>query len=315
MRPRTDFYLVFGSILLVAGLSAAPAVPRHHSVSHHDDHWRHSLNISGGHKQPANDCSDLHIRFDDEDAVVRSETRTLGKAEAAVLKVHPHANGGTQVVGWDNATYSMTACKAVAPGNDAERLLSQIGMTIENGTVSTHGPSGEDHDWTVYLLIRAPKSAAMELETMNGPISLYDVDGKLTAHANNGPISLHHVSGEADITARNGPISLEGSSGNIRIKTENGPISLNLHGTSWNGEGLTADAENGPVTLRVPSGFQSSFVVESTNHAPMSCRASICGSARKTWDDEHRRIEFGSSPAVVHLSTVNGPVSVEDERE
>lgn len=314
MRPNIDFRLIFGSILILVGLSAAPASPRHHSVSNADDHWRHSMNISGGHKQPANDCSDLRIRFDDEDAVVRSETRTLSKAEAPVLKVHPHMNGGTQVVGWDNANYSVTACKAVAPGNDAESMLSQIGMTIENGTVSTHGPSG-DHDWTVYLLIRAPKSAAMELETMNGPISLYDVDGKLTAHANNGPISLHNVSGDADITAQNGPISMEGSSGNIHIKTQNGPISVNLDGTSWNGAGLSADAQNGPVTLRVPSGFQSSFVVESTNHAPMSCHASICGSARKTWDDEHRRIEYGSSPAVVHLSTVNGPVSVEDGRD
>lgn len=314
MRPTVDFRLIFGSVLILVGLSAAPAAPRHRSARNADDHWRHSMNISGGHKQPANDCSDLRIRFDDEDAVVRSETRTLSKAEAPVLKVHPHMNGGTQVVGWDNANYSVTACKAVAPGNDAESMLSQIGMTIENGTVSTHGPSG-DHDWTVYLLIRAPKSAAMELETMNGPISLYDVNGKLTAHANNGPISLHNVSGDADITAQNGPISMEGSSGNIRIKTQNGPISVNLDGTSWNGAGLSADAQNGPVTLRVPSGFQSSFVVESTNHAPMSCHASICGSARKTWDDEHRRIEFGSSPAVVHLSTVNGPVSVEDGRD
>lgn len=314
MRPPTDFRLIFGSILILVGLSAAPASPRHHSVSNADDHWRHSLNISGGHRQPANDCSDLRIRFDDEDAVVRSEEQTLTKAQAPVLKVRPHRNGGTQVVGWDNANYSVTACKAVASGNDAEGTLSQIGMTIENGTVSTHGPTG-DHDWTVYLLIRAPKSAAMELETMNGPISIYDVDGKLTAHANNGPISLHNFSGDADVTAQNGPISMEGSRGNIRIKTQNGPISVNLNETSWNGEGLTADAQNGPVTLRVPSGFQSSFVVESTNRAPMSCRASICGSARKTWDDEHRRIEFGSSPAVVHLSTVNGPVSVEDGRD
>lgn len=314
MRPNSDFRLIFGSILIVVGLSAAPAAPRHRSVSNVDDHWRHSMNISGGQRQPANDCSDLRIRFDDEDAVVRSDTRTLSKAEAPVLKVHPHANGGTQVVGWGNANYSVTACKAVAPGGDTESMLSQIGMTIENGTVSTHGPSG-DRDWTVYLLIRAPKSAAMELETMNGPISLYDVDGKLTAHAHNGPISLHNVSGDAEITAQNGPISMEGSSGNIRIKTENGPISVDLNGTSWNGTGLSADAQNGPVTLHVPSGFQSSFVVESTNHAPMSCRASICGSARKTWDDEHRRIEFGSSPGVVHLSTVNGPVSVEDGRD
>lgn len=305
MRPHTDFRLIFGSALIAVGLSAAPAAPRHH----------HGVNIHGGHRHPITHCSDLHIEFDDRDAVVRSEEHTLTKAQAPVLKVHPHANGGTQVVGWDNANYSVTACKAVGPGDDAERMLSQITMTIENGTVSTHGPSGEGEDWTVYLLIRAPKSAAMELETANGPISLYDVDGKLTAHAHNGPISLHNFSGEANVTAQNGPISMEGSSGNIRIKTENGPISVNLNGTSWNGIGLSADAQNGPVTLRVPSGFQSSFVVESTNHAPMSCRASICGSARKTWDDEHRRIEFGSSPAVLHLSTVNGPVSVEDGRD
>ncbi len=303
MRPRNIFCLLFAITLIAIGLAAAPMAPRHHSA-----------NSSGSHKQPASDCSDLRIRFDDRDAVVRSETRTLSKAEAPVLKVHPHANGGTQVVGWDKDTYSVTACKAVAPGDAAERTLSQITMSIENGTVSTGGPSGED-EWTVYLLIRAPKSAAIDLETMNGPISLYDVDGKLTAHAHNGPISLHNFSGDAEVTAQNGPISMEGSSGNVRIRTENGPISVDLKGTSWSGSGLSADAQNGPVTLRVPSGFQSSFVVESTNHAPMSCHASICGSARKTWDDEHRRIEFGATPAVVHLSTVNGPVSVEEARD
>jgi DUF4097 and DUF4098 domain-containing protein YvlB len=153
------------------------------------------------------------------------------------------------------------------------------------------------------------------MDTMNGPISLYDVDGKLTARATNGPISLKNFSGDAEITAVNGPITLEGSNGNVRIHTENGPISVALEGKTWNGAGLTADAENGPMTLRVPSGYQSSFVVESTNHAPVSCRASVCDNARKTWDDEHRRIEYGNVPAMIRLSTVNGPVSVEESRE
>lgn len=300
MRPRTALCLIFAVAVIGIGLSAAPAPPRHHSV-----------NIHEGHRHPIADCSDLHIQFDDRDAVVRSEEHTLTKAEAPVLRVHPHRNGGTQVTGWDKDAYSVTACKAVASGNDAERMLSQIIVSVDNGTVSTRGPSDED-DWTVYLLIRAPKSAAIDLDTENGPISLYDVDGKLTAHAHNGPISLHSFSGDAEITALNGPISMEGSSGNVHIRTENGPIDVNLNGTTWNGSGLSADAQNGPVTLRVPSGFRSSFVVESTNHAPMSCRASICENARKTWDDEQRRIEYGSSPAIVHLSTVNGPVSVEE---
>ena len=290
-------------MLLLVGVSNAPATSRHHSVSIHD-----------GHRHPINDCSDLHIEFDDRDAVVRSETRTLTKAEAPVLKVHPHSNGGTQVVGWDQANYSVTACKAVAPGDSAERILSQITMSIENGTVSTKGPSGEDN-WTVYLLIRTPKSANVDLDTENKPISLYDVDGKLTAHAHNGPISLRNFSGDGDIRAQNGPISVEGSSGNLRIHTENGPITVDLKGTSWNGAGLSADAQNGPVTLTVPSGYQSGFVVESSNHTPMSCHASVCDNARKTWDEDHRRIEYGATPAVLHLSTVNGPISVRDSRD
>ena len=247
--------------------------------------------------------------------MVRSEERTLTKHEAAVLQVHPHSNGGVQVVGWDQETYAVTACKAASgSGAEAEQILSQIKMSIENGKVSTSGP-GDDEEWTVYLLIRAPKSASIDMDTMNGPISLYDVDGKLTAHAKNGPISLKNFSGDAEITAVNGPISLDGGRGSVRIHTENGPISVELQGKTWSGEGLSADAKNGPVTLMVPSGYQSSFVVESTNYAPVSCKASICENARKTWDDEHRRIEYGNAPALIRLSTVNGPVTVRDSRE
>src|SRR5258707_3925548 len=256
MPRRSLFFLISFSAFLALGFTSARANRHHHSVS-----------ISDGHRHPANNCSDVRIRFDDQDAVVRSEERTVTKAEAAVLQVHPHRNGGVQVVGWNKETYSVTACKAAAgSGEAAEGILSQIKMSIENGRVSTTGP-GDEEAWTVELLIRAPKSATIDLDTMNGPISLYDVDGKLTAHAKNGPISLKNFSGDAEITAVNGPISLDGSRGSVRIHTENGPITVELAGQTWSGAGLTADAKNGPLTLMVPSGYQSSFVVESTNYA------------------------------------------------
>ena len=304
MSKRDLAFLISVTALLALVLTGARAASRHHSVS-----------ISDGHKQPVTDCSDLRIRFDERDAVVRSEERTLTKAEAPTLEIRPHTNGGVQIVGWEKDTYSVTACKAASgSGADAEKILSQITMSIDKGKISTQGP-GYDDDWTVYLLIRAPKSAVLDLETKNGPISLYDVDGKLTARAQNGPISLKNLSGEADITAVNGPISLEGSNGNVRVHTGNGPISVALTGKSWSGTGLTADAKNGPLTLMVPRDYQSSFVVESRNYSPVSCKASICDTARKTWDDENRRIEFGNAPAMIRLSTVNGPVSVRDSRE
>src|SRR2546427_174869 len=305
MSKRNLAFLISAYVLLaLIVLTSAKAASR-----------RHSVNISGGHKHPITDCSELRIQFDERDAVVRSEERTLTKSEAAVLQIHPHSNGGVQVVGWEKETYSVTACKAAAGSGDAaEKILSQITMSIENGRISTSGPGGEE-GWTVYLLIRTPKSASIDMETMNGPISLYDVDGKITARAHHGPISLKNFSGDAEITAVNGPISLEGSSGSVRIHTENGPISVALEGKTWSGTGLSADAKNGPLTLMVPSDYQSSFVVESTNYAPVSCQASICDNARKTWDDNHRRIEYGNAPAMIRLSTVNGPVSVRESRE
>jgi hypothetical protein len=293
-------------------MPAVPAVPGFPVEPDWPD-WdhRHSMSMSGGHREPATDCSDFHVRFDDRDAVTESEERTIAKADAPTLRVHPHRNGGVQVQGWDKDTYSVTSCKfASNEDGGAQRILAQMTLSVKNGEVSTNGPSDDD-EWAIYLLIRAPKGSVINLETANGPLSLYSVDGKLTAHATNGPITLRDFSGDADVRAANGPITITGGSGNVRIHTENGPISINLKGTTWSGTGLTADAQNGPLTLSVPSDYKSSFSVESRNYSPMSCHASICDNARKTWDDNNRRIEYGSSPAMIKLSTVNGPVSIQ----
>src|SRR5216684_575164 len=155
---------------------------------------------------PAADCSDLHIRLDGERPTIQSEERTVTRAEARVLRVHEIRNGGVQVHGWDKDTYSVTACKA-AIGADAERLLAQMKLSVQGGEVSISEPSGDRDEWTVYLLIRTPKSADVEVSAHNGPVSFYSVDGKITTRTTNGPISMKDCSGEADISAENGPIS------------------------------------------------------------------------------------------------------------
>src|SRR5712664_480124 len=285
----------------IPAMPAAPAAPGWGEYGRGSTHWGDG---------PAADCSDLHIRLDGERPTIQSEERTVSKAEAAVLRVHEVENGGVQVHGWDKDVYSVTACKA-AVGGDAARLLSQIKLAVQGGEVSVSGPHGDREDWTVYLLIRTPRSADIEVTAHNGPVSFYTVDGKITTRATNGPISIKDCSGEANISAENGPISFSGTSGKLRLHTQNGPISVSL-GANWDGSELVADAVNGPLTLRVPSGFRSSFLVESNGHSPISCHASICSDARKTWDDEHRRIEYGSGSPVIRLSTENGPISVAD---
>lgn len=278
-----------------------PTVLQHHS---------HSRGTSIGGNGPVENCGGLRMEFDHERAEVRSEERTIPRGEAAVLKVTAGANGGVQVQGWEKNDYSVTLCKAAAAGSDAEGILSQISMNVSNGEVSVNGPADRD-EWFAYLLVKSPKGAAIEARATNGPLEFYRVDGRVSAKTVNGPVELEDASGDMEISANNGPVSVNRGSGNMRVRTQNGPISISLEGDSWKGAGLRADAENGPVSLHVPQGFQSSFVVESKGYSPVTCHASVCDQARKTWDDEHKKIEYGSGEAVIRVSTVNGPVTVQ----
>jgi len=308
MVSRTFLSVVGFTVWTAVLVTAAPR-----AISHRYDYNAaksgHSVEIMSRNDAPVENCSDLHIRFDGREAVVRSEERTITKAEAPILHVNAESNGGLQVRGWDQNAYAVTLCKAAEQGSDAESVLEQIKLTFSNGELSVSGPGSHNH-WTAHLLIKAPNAAAMELHVNNGPMGLYHVEGSLKVRAVNGPITVSGCKGELDLSAENGPVSLEENGGKQKVITQNGPITINLDGSNWSGAGLEAHATNGPVTLRVPAGYQSGVVLESNGNGPFSCRASVCDEGRKTWDEEHKRVEFGSGPTVIHVSTVNGPVSV-----
>jgi len=291
-------------------------------------HDRHSRNISTHGGEPATSCNDLKIEFDGRAAVMQSEDRTISKAEAPILRATGETNGGVEVVGWDKDNYSVTLCKAAAPYDDAAKILAEVKMVVQGGEVRVTGPSRGD-DWTAFLLIRAPKDATLDLHVNNGPLGIYSVNGKITARAVNGPITARDCKGEVKLTAQNGPITAKGTSGTVElhtdngpitseetsgsvdIRTQNGPIDVALSGSNWNGSGLQAHAQNGPLTIRVPHGYQSGVVIESDGHSPFACHASVCSEGRKTWEEDKKRVEFGSGPTLVRASTVNGPISID----
>ena len=273
-------------------------------------HGRHSIRLETHGKEPVESCSDLHARSEDGDVVVQQEDRTITRAEASRLSIRADNNGPMQIQGWDANEYSATLCKAALAGGEGERVLSQIKLNFQNGELSVSGPLNSDEDWVTYLLVRAPRSAALDLHAKNGPLTLYHVDGSIKGNATNGPVALTDCTGEIELSVENGPVSLHGGSGKIDLRTQNGPVSVSLEGQNWSGTGLEAHAVNGPVTINIPQHYESGVVVESQGNGPFSCRAEVCAEGRKTWDNEQKRVEFGSGPAVIHVSTVNGPLSV-----
>src|SRR5438045_6064583 len=93
MVSRTLLSAVGFTVWTAVLVTAAPrAIP--HRNSFNENKAEHSNEISSHNDASATSCSDLHIRFNGREAVVRSEERTITKAEAPTLRVNAEANGG-----------------------------------------------------------------------------------------------------------------------------------------------------------------------------------------------------------------------------
>jgi hypothetical protein len=281
------------SFALMAVLAPPAARAGHHNrgVSIHDG------------RSPVR-CNDISIEFDDGEAA-RSEERLVYPVEAGrPLKVEVPSSSGANVRGTDRNDFEVLVCKAA----ETPESLAAITVSRRDGALSVHGPS--DQDWVGYLLISAPKTAAIEISATNGPLALSGLAGRVVARSENGPISVRNSAGDLDLSAQNGPIDVRGGGGKMKVSTQNGPIGVALSGTEWNGAGLEGHAVNGPIRLEIPSGYRSGAVVETLGRSPFRCRGEGCDRAKRTWDDDHKRIEIGDGPAVVKLSSENGPVTV-----
>jgi DUF4097 and DUF4098 domain-containing protein YvlB len=285
---RNAAFAIAGSLLLMISAAA------------HDR--RHSHGMSMNVPDEVRSCSDIEIDFDGKRPARAEESLT---AAAGTLNISPPQNGHVHVVGSDAGQYSISVCKAAR----AESLLGRVKAAISGSELTISGPADGD-DWVAFVLVQAPRGSTMNLSTHNGGISLDTVEGTFTARALNGPVSVKNSKGKIDVQTQNGPISFEGSGGDLRLVTQNGPIDIDLNGSAWEGRGLDAKAQNGPLAVSVPSSYQSGVEVSASGHSPFSCSSDVCGKGERTWDDEGRRVQLGTGAPVVKASTVNGPVAV-----
>jgi hypothetical protein len=279
-------------LVLCVLLLAAPLFASHRGLSTHS-------------RGEVRDCNDVEMTIDDRDTV-----RTVQEARYAgstPLHVITPDRGGLHVFGYTGSEFAVKACI----GALSQELLGQVHINYANGQLTAQGPSGDD--WAVVLIVQAPANATMQLEARNGPISARDLAGTVDIRVTNGPVAMEHCTGRMNVKASNGPVSYSGGGGKLDLNTQNGPIHIALEGMQWNGEGLTAHAENGPLSLSLPSGYQTGVRVETSNHAPFHCGAAACAQARRDWNDEHKAVEFGNGPIALRLSTENGPISIDRE--
>jgi hypothetical protein len=285
-------------------LSLTPAFARNHHGN--------GISINTMDDEPLTSCDQIRATFDD--VRVAMVEQDLGGSGARSLHVDASRNGGVYVIGSDVSTFSVKACKAIAPNGS----MSSIRVGLRGDTTYAEGP--DDADWVVYYIVTAPRRGDVQLSAHNGPISVRDMTGgSITARVENGPIALKNDGGTIDAEATNGPVSFWGDSGTVKLRAQNGPVSVHLAGSYWVTGSLDASTQNGPLSLRLPAGYRSGVVVDSDGHGPVSCSADVCRAAMRAHpsddsdDDWPRHLQLGSGPATVHLATVNGPLSIKEQ--
>jgi len=279
MRFRTIAAIASAILLICAGLSAQSM-----NVSHHG----------------ANTCSDIQVTYDDQPAATAQESLTI--PGNVPLKINPGHNGGVNVTGADVSQFEVQVCKAARNQQDLASLRAQFVGDQLTG-------SSEPDRSTIFFIIKAPRSASVNITAHNGPVKVSDLAGHVELHTENGPISIRRTSGDVQAYAQNGPIDFAGDSGKISLHAVNGPVQVNLNGSHWNGEGVDASTQNGPVALYVARDYNSGVHVRTDGHSPMSCAADLCRNAGN-FDERAREIEVGSGQTVINLSTHNGPVKI-----
>lgn len=261
----------------------------------------------------AADCSRYTNNWNDS-LVAYAQQHAMVPISSGVLQLDPGGNGGVKIEKGAGSAYSITACIGAggATREEAQRAADSVQLSTVGNRVTVTTPP-DLRRWNVQLIVEAPAGAQIEAETRNGPIGIDGVDGRISARATNGPISIKDAVGQIYARAQNGPISVSGSRGEFDVETQNGPISVDLHDSRWDGK-LDARAKNGPLSVRIPNGFSSGVEISSDGRSPWSCRGVACGDqgVDRSWNSTPRTVKIGNDPVVVRISTVNGPVSIDN---
>ena len=222
-----------------------------------------------------------------------TRTYPLG-AEGEVQVVN--ANGIVDVEGVEGSMVEVRAQRIARGATEAvaRELLPRIGIKEDVGagriSIETERIAGLliGASFTVDYRVRAPVSARIRAKTVNGPISVRAIAGRVVLNTTNGAIVGRELSGGVEARTVNGRVEITlRSVGNdlVDLRTVNGAIDLAVPRASK--ANLSASVVNGPIET---TGMTLELLGEQT-------RRRVRG-----------RLNGGGTP--VELATVNGRIQI-----
>ena len=230
------------------------------------------------------------------DKVSGSELRET-TISAGSLTVDGRRNGGISVKGENRSDILIRACVQTwgTTEDEAKQLAKNIRIET-SGTVHAEGTT-EETNWSVSYQILVPRNTDLKLTTLNGGISIENVEGRLEFDAKNGGIHLSNLAGD------------------VKGRTTNGGLHIELAGSTWKGNGLDVETTNGGVHLTMAENYAARFETKTVNGG---FKSDIAGLEVEREKDEngYRRQgvnisrDLNGGGALVRVVTTNGGVKI-----
>ena len=235
-------------------------------------------------------CSNNNYSSDRE---THSEVREFTvPAVGAPLTVDAAPNGGIKVAGEARGDIHVVACVSAtgATVDEARALAQRVDVTATVDRVAAEGPRNLDRreNWHVSYRIAVPNRTSLSLTSSNGGIEIADVDGQIAFRTVNGGVKLARLAGH------------------VRGRTSNGGVNVDLDGTTWNGDGLDVETNNGGVSMSIPSNYSARLETGTVNGRmnidfPVTVQGKI-GRSIET--------QLGSGGPLLRVRTSNGGVNI-----
>jgi hypothetical protein len=218
-----------------------------------------------------------------------------------------NTNGSVSVETWSKNAVRLQALKKVKARSrrDAEIFMEKVKIRVEHSRnrlrIETQYPrrrgdsgflswmfGGRKPQVTVEYTLTVPEQVDLDLKTVNGEVTVWDVMGNVDLRTTNGRIEVEDVVGSVKASTVNGSIEagvddLEHRD-EIRLKTVNGAI------TTYLPANMNADVEAGTVNGSIRTDF------------PLEVRGK--------WGPKHLNGTVGDGGALVKLETVNGSIKI-----
>jgi hypothetical protein len=259
-----------------------------------------------------------------------AEAVTLKEAFNKTVPLRPgsevrltNVNGGVTFDAWDRDEVKIEAEKRVKAGSDSEakRIMDlvriEVAQDAQGVRIETKLPRrgngffdwifGNESSASVTYRIHVPRRAGLDVETVNGAVTVTGTRGKAKMETTNGAIAVTDVQGDLELETVNGGIDVHRSAGALRATTTNGSIDAELSDFPDDSD-LRFETTNGRVSLRLPRDARLSIDAATTNGRVQSAFSVAGGQPGK----HSLRGDINGGGGKLYIRTTNGGVDISE---